>query len=49
MVTGFLLAFRPGYLSPLFHTASGIAMLAAGIVFLALGSFWLSRLVKIEV
>ncbi len=48
-VTGFLLIFRPGYLNPLFHSATGIAMLMAGVLFLALGSFWLSRLVKIEV
>lgn len=45
----FMLFLRPGYLSPLIHTGTGILMLIAGIVFLSLGAFWLSRLVKIEV
>jgi tight adherence protein B len=44
-----LALLRPGYLKPLFTQAPGIAMLCAGAVLLALGSFWLSRLVKIKV
>ena len=46
---GYLLAFKPGYLDPLFNTGTGIALLVAGCTLLLLGSFWLSRLVKIEV
>jgi tight adherence protein B len=49
LLVAFLLAFRPGYLDPLFNTAAGIAMLTAGSTLLLLGWFWLSRLVKIEV
>jgi tight adherence protein B len=44
-----LLVIRRGYLSPLIHQGIGIALLAVGAVLLVLGSFWLSRLVKIKV
>jgi tight adherence protein B len=50
IVTGiYLLFFKKGYLDPLVHTGIGIALLAGGIVLLGVGTFWLSRLVKIEV
>jgi Flp pilus assembly protein TadB len=45
----YLLLFKPGYLNPLVETFVGIAMLCTGIVLLVAGTFWLSRLVKIEV
>jgi tight adherence protein B len=48
-LAGYLLAFKPGYLDPLVNTAVGIIMLVFGSTLLLLGSFWLSRLVKIEV
>jgi tight adherence protein B len=49
-VVGLVLAVtNRRYLHPLFHTGAGIAMLAVGLGLLAIGSFWLSRLVKIEV
>lgn len=40
---------RPGYFSPMVHSAMGLAMLAGGAVLLALGTVWVNRLVKIEV
>jgi tight adherence protein B len=49
LLAGYLLAFKRGYLSPLVHTGIGVVMLIAGCVLLTLGSFWLNRLVKIEV
>ncbi|PZS32129.1 MAG: hypothetical protein DLM58_10330 [Pseudonocardiales bacterium] len=49
LLAGYLLLFKPGYLSPLVTTGVGIVMLIGGSALLALGAFWLSRLVKIEV
>jgi tight adherence protein B len=49
VIGGLIALTRPGYLEPLFHSAIGFALLAVGAVLLGLGSFWLSRLVKIEV
>jgi Flp pilus assembly protein TadB len=49
LLGGFLLLFKPGYLTPLVTTVPGGVLLAIGASLLALGSFWLSRLVKIEV
>jgi tight adherence protein B len=47
-VAGALFLLNRSYLAPLGHGA-GIAMIAIGSVLLALGSFWLSRIVKIKV
>lgn len=44
-----LSVIRPGYFDPLLHTGAGLVMLGAGAVLLALGSLWISKLVKIEV
>jgi tight adherence protein B len=44
-----LALIRPGYLKPLFTQAAGIGLLCLGALLLVLGSFWLSRLVKIKV
>jgi len=49
LLTAYLATFKRGYLDPLFSTGIGIGMLAVGCALLVLGSFWLSRLVKIEV
>ncbi|MFN2518339.1 MAG: type II secretion system F family protein, partial [Jatrophihabitantaceae bacterium] len=49
LLAGYLLAFKPGYLDPLVTTGVGLVMLIVGCLLLTLGSFWLSRLVKIEV
>ncbi len=45
----YLLIFKKGYLSPLVNTGVGIAMLVGGVLLLGIGTFWLSRVVKIEV
>jgi len=45
----FMLLFRREYLRPLFTEPLGIAMLAAGIVLVVVGTVWMSRLVRIEV
>jgi Flp pilus assembly protein TadB len=45
----YLLTFKQGYLNPLVTTGVGLALLIGGAALLALGSFWLSRIVKIEV
>ena len=49
VIGGLLSVINPGYFSPMFHTGLGWAMIAAGAVFMGLGAFWISRLVKIEV
>jgi tight adherence protein B len=49
LLAAFLLLFRRNYLHPLLTTGVGIAMIGAGFVLLGLGSFWLNRLVRIEV
>ncbi len=48
-LAGYLLLFKRGYLNPLVTNGVGIFLLIAGIVLLGVGSFWLSRIVKIEV
>lgn len=48
-LAGYLLLFKPGYLTPMFTTFIGIVLLIGGIVLLSVGTFWLRRLVKIEV
>jgi tight adherence protein B len=45
----YLFFFKRAYLHPLYTTGAGIAMLCGGVVLLAAGMFWLSRLTKIEV
>jgi tight adherence protein B len=47
---GVYLFFTQGdYIRPLYTTVLGWMMLAAGAVMLAIGAFWMSRLVKVEV
>jgi Flp pilus assembly protein TadB len=45
----YLLIFKQGYLNPLVDTGVGVCMLVAGVVLLAVGTFWISRIIKIEV
>jgi tight adherence protein B len=47
-IAGYLLLTKPDYLAPLVHSGLGWAMLAAGVSMLAMGMFWISRLVKVE-
>jgi len=49
LLTTYLLLRRPSYLKPLYTTGAGIAMVITGAVMLLVGSFWISRIVKIEV
>jgi tight adherence protein B len=48
-MAAYLLTFKKGYLNPLVDSGVGILLLVIGTVLLGLGSFWLTRLVKIEV
>ncbi|TJY71521.1 type II secretion system protein F [Arthrobacter sp. CAU 1506] len=43
-----LAVINPGYLSLLVQDVIGFVMIGAGVVLLAIGSFWLSRTVKIK-
>lgn len=45
----FLFIFRRGYLDPLLTTTLGQLMLGAAVVGMILGSFWMRRLVQVEV
>jgi tight adherence protein B len=50
VVFGFyLLVASPAYLAPLWSTPLGIAMVVLAVVLLAVGGFWMSRVVKVEV
>ncbi|MCL2543673.1 MAG: type II secretion system F family protein [Nocardioidaceae bacterium] len=48
-VTGFVMLTQPGYLTPLFHTAFGLIILVAAVLWLCVGVFWMSRMVKVEI
>ena len=45
----YLLLTNGAYLHPLFHDPRGVIMLIFGVVWLAIGFFWMSRIVKVEV
>jgi tight adherence protein B len=45
----FLSVTRGGYISPMFHTALGWVMVAMAVVLMAVGTFWMSRVVKVEI
>lgn len=45
----YLSVARPEYLTPLVSDALGLIILITGAVLLAVGAFWLSRVVKVEV
>lgn len=47
-VAGYLMLTKPGYLAPLIHSGLGVGLLIAGTAMLAVGMFWISRLVKVE-
>jgi Flp pilus assembly protein TadB/Mg-chelatase subunit ChlD len=48
-IGGWLFLSRRDYLKPLYTDVIGIAMLAAAVVSLCLGAWWMSKIVKIEV
>ena len=45
---GALSVLRPDYLKPLFSTPAGVVLLVAGTVFMVVGWFWMSSIVKVE-
>jgi tight adherence protein B len=45
----YLVLTQPEYVAPMFHTALGWALLVLAAVLLAVGSFWMSKTVKVEV
>lgn len=45
----YLFLTQPGYLNPMFNTPLGLLMLGVGVVMLAVGAFWMSRMVKVEI
>lgn len=45
----YMLTLRPEYIRPLYTTGMGIAMIIAAALLLSIGSFWMSRMVKVEV
>jgi tight adherence protein B len=49
LVTLYLLAFRRAYIAPLYTTGVGIILILIALILLSLGSFMMSRIVKVEV
>ena len=47
-VAGFINMTNPGYMSALTTSVIGWIMIGAGMVMMAIGSFWISRMVKIK-
>ncbi|GER21619.1 hypothetical protein NCCP1664_01160 [Zafaria cholistanensis] len=47
-ISGVLFVMNPGYLSTLFSHPLGFGMLAVGGIMLVIGSFWMSRMIKIK-
>jgi Flp pilus assembly protein TadB len=45
----YMFLVRRDYLRPLYTEPIGIAMLGAALVMLCLGTFWMSRVIKVEV
>ncbi len=45
----YLAIANPSYLHPLWSTPLGIAMLLLSMILLAVGAFWLTRVIKVEV
>lgn len=49
MIGTFFALFRPNYLRPLYTEAYGVIMLIVAVVGMLLGSWWMARVVKVEV
>ncbi|QCX27141.1 type II secretion system F family protein [Nocardioides jishulii] len=45
----YLFLTQPGYINPMFESPLGWAMLGGAVLMLAVGAFWMSRLIKVEV
>jgi tight adherence protein B len=46
---GYLILSQGEYVAPMFHTALGWAMLGMASALLAVGGFWMSKTVKVDV
>jgi len=49
LVAGWFALVRPDYLRPLYTVAPGITMLVIAVLGVLIGSWWMSRIVKVEV
>jgi tight adherence protein B len=49
VIAGYLFTFRRSYLEPLYTTSMGRVMIAVAITGLVVGTFWMRRLVRVEV
>lgn len=49
VIGGFVVWTRPEYVRPLYTTGVGIVMLVGSGLLMAVGAFWMSRLIKVEV
>ena len=47
-VAAFISLTNPGYISTLFTSVLGWVMISVGVIMMAIGSFWISRMVKIK-
>jgi tight adherence protein B len=45
---GVILLLNPGYLDPLLENTFGWVMMAGGLMFIGVGIFWMSRIVKVD-
>ena len=45
----YLILVRPEYIAPLFNTPMGLFLLAVGGTLLAIGGFWMAKVIKVEV
>ena len=45
----YLSTVRPEYIAPLFTTRMGLLLLGIGVVSLAIGAFWMAKVIKVEV
>ena len=48
-VGGFVMLTNSSYMEPMFHSALGWILLIGAILWLSVGVFWMSRLVKVEI
>jgi Flp pilus assembly protein TadB len=49
VMAAYMLMFRRSYIEPLYTRGIGIAMLAAAVVLIIMGSLWMKKLVQVEV
>jgi tight adherence protein B len=49
VIAAYMFIVRRDYIRALYTEPVGLAMLLVGVVLLALGAFWMSRAVKVEV